>query len=142
MRRRRSPIVGLLISLGMLLGLVVVAALLATQRSGPSVLSITPAKSLDDAYHPIDPTDTFAPEDTFFVSVELDDYDNDSPLLARWYYEESFITETHLEFDYEGDVFAGFVLLNEDPPWPLGRYSVEIVYRERVLGSADFRVKP
>jgi hypothetical protein len=114
---------------------------LLIRRPAPlRVLSVTPTRALDDLYRAVEPTDTFSPQDTFFVSVELQGYRPDMTLVARWRYEGEVITETELETTDSGSGYAGFALRSEALPWPAGEYSVEIVYQERVLGSATFRV--
>ncbi len=133
--------VGLLRSLVFLILLVVLAVAFSLRNRGPSVRSITPATALDDAYRPVEATTVFGPNDTFFVSVKLAGYGAGDPLHARWYFGGSFITETSLNFDHSGDIDAGFVLLNENPPWPVGSYRVDIVYDGEVLGTASFRVE-
>jgi hypothetical protein len=107
----------------------------------PIVRSITPTKDLDNAYRPIEPTESFRPYDTFYVSVELENYRAGDPLYARWYYENSDITQTSLNVNLDGDIFAGFVLHNDQPPWPAGVYRVDILYEEQLIGSETFRVE-
>jgi hypothetical protein len=99
------------------------------------------ATALDDAYHPVETTTIYKPEDTFAVSVTVKDYRGDEPLIARWFYQGAKITDTPLAGDLKGDITAGFVLQNQNPPWPSGGYSVEILYKDQILGSTVFTVK-
>jgi hypothetical protein len=68
-------------------------------------------------------------------------YRSDDPLVARWLYEGSEIDRTPLSSDLTGNIHAGFVLQNSNPPWPIGKYRVEILYNDSVLGSANFSVE-
>ncbi len=131
---------GLFRTIIILIGLIVVAVLIA-RRMRPEVLSITPATALDDLYRPVEATDTYHPDDVFFVSVEIENYDPYSPLSARWLYEGDVITETPLEISGTVDRYAGFALRSDVAPWPAGDYAVEIMYKKRVLGKAVFQVK-
>lgn len=134
--------------LPLLAELLAMAALLAACSSPLQVLSVTPATALDDLYQPVETTNVFGPQDTFFVSVQLRNYRPDMQVVARWRYEGQFITETTLVTGPLGDStkpyegYAGFSLRNDNPPWPSGDYTVEIVYQDKVLGSAAFRVEP
>ncbi len=140
-RRRRRAAVGLLRSLVFLAALIALAVALSLRRAGPRVAAITLATALDDRYRPVEVTDAYDPGDTFFVSVRLEDYRADDDIVARWYYQDSAITDTPLEAEgLSGDIDAGFVLRNEDPPWPVGQYRVEILHEDRVIGSAEFVV--
>lgn len=138
--RRKKQVWGIVRSLLFLGGLVAIALWMNRSRP-PEVLSVLPATALDDQYQPLEVTDTFGPDDTFFVSVELRGYRSDMALSARWLYEGELITETTLETANTGEGYAGFVLVNEAPPWPQGKYRVEIVYQDDVLGSAAFTVE-
>lgn len=124
----------------LLAGLVIVTFMF--RRVPPvEVLSVTPATALDDHFQPVSSTDQYAPGDSFFVSVELRGYQPRHQLFARWKYEGQVITTTRLETQSAGQGFAGFVLRNEDGDWPVGKYSVEILFDDEILGSASFRVE-
>jgi hypothetical protein len=139
--KRRKPVQGIALTLLMLA--VLVALTFMFHRPQPlNVLDVTPATALDDTYRPIEETEVYGPEDTFFVSVALEGYRAGMEVYARWLYEGELITETLLDTADEGTGFAGFVLRNEAGAWPVGEYAVEIVYRDEVLGKAGFRVEP
>lgn len=139
--RRKRQRMGIARSVAFLVALVVLAVWMQQRPRPPEVLSVTPATALDDEFRPVEPTEVFGPEDTFFVSVELRNY-QPGTLGARWLYEGQVITEMMLDTTDTGDGYAGFVLRNDDPPWPTGQYTIEITYRGRVLESASFRVEP
>ena len=131
---------GLLRTVLLLIGLIAVSVLMA-RRNRPEVLAVIPATALDDLYRPVEVTDTYSPDDVFFVSVEIENYDPYSPISARWLYEGDMIAETPLEIEGMVDRYAGFALRSDVAPWPAGDYTVEIVYKNRVLEEASFRVE-
>ncbi len=138
---RKKQMVGIIRSAAFLAVFVVLGVVLALRSRPPRVTSVTLATALDDAYRPVDTTTVYAPEDTFFVSVQLQGFRQGMNLKARWRYDGGVIKETPLETDTSGDGYAGFVLRNDAPPWPDGPYSVEILYDGQVVGSAAFRVE-
>jgi hypothetical protein len=140
--RRRRAIWGLLRSVLVFMALIGLGVWMALRPRPLRVTEVVPATALDDTYRPVETTDVFDPEDTFFVSVQLSGYRPDMELLARWKYQDNLITETTLNTDDVGEGYAGFSLINDNPPWGEGRYTVEIVYEDEVLGSAAFRVEP
>jgi hypothetical protein len=133
----------------MLIVMVAIGATFAYRARPPRVLSVVPATGLYDNYRPIEATDIFHPDDTFFVSVQMDDFRRGMELAARWSYQGQVITETTLDPNRiaegdgkgEGKDFVGFLLMNDNPPWPVGDYTVEIIDGVEVLGSAEFRVE-
>jgi hypothetical protein len=132
---------GIARSVAMLAALVVLSIFLARRSAAPEVLSVTPAQALDADYRPVEPVETYAPGDTFHVSVELRGYRPGMDLRARWHYEGQVITETPLDTSTAGDGYAGFSLSPQNPPqWPPGQYAVDIVYDDHVLSRAAFRV--
>ncbi|MBN1120460.1 MAG: hypothetical protein JXJ17_05240 [Anaerolineae bacterium] len=138
--RRKANRQGIIRSVIMLIFLTVIAVYMAIKPRDPQVLSITTAAALDDNYEAVDPTDTYAPGDTFFVSVEVIDFPQGADLTARWRYEGEVIRETVFESEVPGSGFVGFVL-DSSEPWPEARYSVEIMYEGEVLDSTQFWVR-
>ena len=124
----------------LIVGVLVAVVLWLQQGPALRVVKVTPATTLDDQFQPVKSTDRVGPHDTFFVSVELRDYRPDMKITARWRYEGTTINETVLKTSDIGNGYAGFSLINDRPPWPAGNYVVEIVYNDKVLGSAPFRV--
>jgi hypothetical protein len=108
----------------------------------PIIKEVRVAAALDDQFRPIGVTDVYAPENDFFVSVEVTNYDGTDPLIARWLYEGKEITQTRLASQLAGTLHVGFTLHNENPPWPTGRYRVDILYNDKILESATFEVQP
>ncbi len=138
--RRRANRHGIVRSVVMLILLTVIAVYMAIRPRDPQILSITTAAALDDNYEAVDPTGTYAPGDTFFVSVEVIDFPQDAELTARWRYEGEVIRETVFESEVPGSGFIGFVL-DSSEPWPVANYSVEIVYEGKMIESTRFEVK-
>lgn len=137
-RKRRSPIMGIgisAVSLALLVGLA-----LLMNRPAPQVTRIVTASALDQSYEPVTTIDSFQPLDTFFVSVKIANYRSDEDIRARWRLNGNTVGETPLQTnDTSGDITAGFSLSSQKP-WPDGRYSVDILYGDTVLSSADFHV--
>ena len=139
--RIRKHRVGLIRSLVFLLILVALWIVFSIQGRGPTVTNVVMATALDDQYRPVHITQIYQPTDMFAVSVEVKNYRSADPLVARWLYEGGEIDRTPLSSDLTGNIHAGFVLQNINPPWPVGRYRVEILYDDEVLGIANFSVE-
>ncbi|MBN1428210.1 MAG: hypothetical protein JXB07_07485 [Anaerolineae bacterium] len=130
--------------------MVVIGVSMAMSNRLPRVLDVVPATALYDDYRPVGATDVFHPDDVFFVSVRLRGFRIEMDLAARWLYQDQVIAETALDADNidrgdgqgGGEDIVGFLLRNDNPPWPVGRYTVEIIHNNQVLGSASFRVEP
>jgi hypothetical protein len=138
-RSRRSPLYGIVISLIVLAALIALA--LTMSGGDPQVTHITTASALDDGFDPVSTTDTFQPRDTFFVSVNINNYRSDQDIRARWRLDGGKIGETSLEtHGASGNITAGFSLSNPNP-WPAGRYTVEIVFGDKIIGTTSFRVE-
>jgi hypothetical protein len=138
-RPRRRPLLGLGITLLTLAALL--ALVLMTAPIEPTATAITLATALDDSFNPVTPTETFHPKETFFVSVKITNYRSDENIKARWIFDGVKLRETTLQTNgFIGTITAGFSL-SSSSPWPVGRYSVEIVYGDKILGSAAFHVE-
>jgi len=136
--RRRRALWGLVRSILVLVVLIALGVWIALRSRPPRVIEVVPATALYDNYRPVEATEVFRPDDTFFVSVKLSDFRPEMELSARWKYQDRPITETTLNTDYAGEGYAGFSLINDNPPWPVGNYSVEIVYGNEVLAAQLF----
>ena len=117
-----------------------VALVLLINRPAPQVTKLVTASALDDGFEPVTATSTFKPGDTFFVSVTISNYRSDEDIKARWRFNGDTVGETPLEtHSTAGHITAGFSLSSQKP-WPEGHYTVDILYGDTVLSSADFRV--
>ena len=132
---------GAIRSLLFLAALIGLAVWLSRVSGGTRVTEIVTATALDQSFRPIEPTATFAPDATFFVSIKLEAYQTDKPIIARWKYEGQLINETMLSTEDIGDGYAGFSLSHSDSKWPIGRYTIEILANSQQLGSTSFEVK-
>ncbi len=106
----------------------------------PGVTEIMLVSAFDETFRPVEIVEGYGPNDRFSVSIALQNYDPDDPLSARWYYDDSLITETWLGTQDAGDGYAGFELVNNNPPWPVGTYAVEVYWRDQVLAGLSFEV--
>lgn len=137
-RRQRS---GILRSVALLAGLIVLTVWIALQRQQPEVLSLTTARALDSDYQPVEPTTSYGPDDTFFISVELRGYRTGMNITALWRHQGEVIAETPLLAEAGEAGIAGFSLSPESPPrWPEGGYVVDIMYDGHVVGRTAFDV--
>ncbi|NDJ52489.1 MAG: hypothetical protein GYB68_05300 [Chloroflexi bacterium] len=137
--RRWLPV---LIGALLLVGTIIVGLL--SFQANLIVTEIQAARDLDSGFRPVEPTDQFTPAESFAVSVRLQNYRTGDQIVARWRYGAEVIEQTALLADGIGAGYAGFRLDNANP-WPLGRYSVEIVQvfangEERQLGVTSFEV--
>jgi hypothetical protein len=98
--------------------------------------------SLADDYAPIGPTDIFAPEDDFNISVEYSDLEEGQSIGVKWYQEDDLLYELTVELDASnaGDGYAGFTLTN-DALWSTGNYHADIYLDGELDHTAQFRVE-
>jgi hypothetical protein len=90
------------------------------------------------------PTTTFAPEDTFYVNVELANAPDDTVVKTVWTAVEvegadpnTPLDETELE---SGSGTLYFNLTNSGP-WPAGKYKVDIYLNEELDRTLEFVVE-
>lgn len=88
------------------------------------------------------PTDTFAPDETVFVSIHVAGSSDNLYLYGRWYRGgEVFQTTEHRTSTNEGTITE--MHIGEGPnPLPAGDYVVEVRLGETVVGSVPFKVVP
>jgi hypothetical protein len=140
-QRKRQHWMGIARSVVMLIGLIVLTVFITRRPGEPEVISVTPARALDADYRPVDPTTTFLPDETFYISVELRGYRSGTELVAQWRYGGEVFDQTSLIASDAGEGYAGFSLSPQDPPeWPVGTYLVDILYEDHLLGRASFEV--
>jgi hypothetical protein len=86
------------------------------------------------------PADTFAPDDTIYVSVVTEGAADDVTLSARWTRHGERLEETAQRIAPEGTAVSEFHVL--DPTgWAPGAYRVEILLDGHVVGDRAFRVE-
>ncbi len=138
--RRKRQVWGIVRSVVFLAIMIALALWISRSSGNIRVLSVTPATTLDSSFRPVKATDTYGPNDTFFVAVQLEGYHEGVPLRARWRYNGRVINETALSTAETGDGYAGFSP-SRTQPWAVGAYSVEIVSNDTILGAATFHVE-
>jgi hypothetical protein len=96
----------------------------ADDKEAQDSLVIVMAGELDENHQPIDPMDTFGPEDTFYFAVPMT-VTQGSSVNVRWYLEGEMIYEESYTADKDDALVVWGRLANEDA-WPEGTYAVAI----------------
>ena len=104
--------------------------------------SITLSHGLGPDYRPLAPTARFAADEKFYCAALMRGLSPNMVVSARWVYadKDQLIKRTDYVVKQTGNGYVGFELANDRPPWPSGRYRVEILVDHRTAGSADFTV--
>jgi hypothetical protein len=126
-------------SIVVLVLLVALWIVFAQQGRGPVVNSVVMATALDSQFKPVEVTESYNPDEDFFASVNIQDYSGSKPLIGRWMYEGSEFDTSAYDGDQAGSGYVGFTV-HSDIPWQPGRYRIDILYEDEVLGSASFEV--
>ncbi len=132
----------------LLVVLLVAASILACDFSasvgdvGEGLKTAVVCASLADDYAPVGPTDVFAPEDDFNISVEYADLEEAQSIGVKWFQEDDLLYELTVELDASnaGDGYAGFTLTN-DALWSTGNYHADIYLDGEFDHTAEFRVE-
>jgi len=141
--------------LALLLGMVLMATLMLTACGGGTtvttavVKSVVMAKGVDANFLPVDPTTTFLPTDTIFVSTGFTGSPSQSVVNGKFYYGDQFISEATLDItkavtgdlvSYNGDTYTAFNLIPSDP-WPVAAtYRFELYIDGVKVGEYPFAV--
>lgn len=108
-----------------------------------STARITDAKMAKDS-EGTQVTNTFAPEDTFYCLVTLENAPDDTRVKAVWTAVEVQDNEPNVELDQAeletGDGVLTFDLSN-DNLWPAGRYKVELYVNDELKQTVEFQVQ-
>ncbi len=118
--RRKANRQGIIRSVIMLILLTVLAVYMALKPRDPEVVSIITATALDEDYQPVEETDTYQPDDTFAVSVQVVDFPPDAELTARWRLEGDVIRETVFESEFSGSGYIARRFNEEGVPTFVG----------------------
>ncbi len=87
-----------------------------------------------------DPTDSFKPTDTIYVSVRTEGGASSARLSARWTYEDGqLVGDTTQTVAATGPAVTEFHVSKSDG-WPAGRYKVEVSLDGASAGHKEFRV--
>jgi hypothetical protein len=102
----------------------------------PEIVSVQVGRQVDSAQRVTDPTETFAPDDTLWASVETRDTPAGATIAVRWLYteggDEQLVAEDSHTTSAAGSGFTSFHATNADP-WPAGSYQVRV----RVNGGKE-----
>ena len=97
--------------------------------------SVAPDKTIADK------TDSFRPNDTFFVSVKTDGSAPNATLTARWTYEDGqLVDESRQDIVASGRTAVTEFHLSKPDGWPPGEYKVEVLLNGTPAGTKDFKV--
>lgn len=118
---------------------------------GVEISEVVFAKGLSENMEPVDPTTTFYPEETVYVSVRVPGRPKAGLLGAKFMYGDQLVAETSIDFSQENssllfsvgqDTFVGFNLTPDNalPISPL--YTVELMLDGKSLGSYSYTVVP
>jgi hypothetical protein len=93
----------------------------------PGLKTAVMCSDLGDDYSPIGPTDVFAPEEDFYVSIEYSGLEEGQEIGAEWFLGDESLYEVSLTLDASnaGEGYAGFSLTNT-VPWTVGNYHIDI----------------
>jgi len=124
------------------LGAGIVALSVADLLNPPAgTLQAVTSRGLDDQYRPLDPTGVFTPDETFYLSVRVENIPSGSTLNVRWYYGQSLIiSQDQIVRDSEAAHMIGFELRRTDEPWPIGAYHAQLLLNGTPVGTAQFSV--
>jgi hypothetical protein len=89
-----------------------------------------------------DPTDSFKPTDTIYVSVRTEGGASSARLSARWTYEDGQLVDDSAQtVAASGPAVTEFHVSKPDG-WPAGSYKVEVSLNGAPAGHKEFRVNP
>jgi hypothetical protein len=108
----------------------------------PGLRTAVACRDLGDDYSPIGPTDVFAPEEDFYVSIEYSGLEEGQVIDAEWFLEDESLYEVSLPLDAStaGEGYAGFTLTNSEA-WPVGNYHMDIYLDGEFDRMVEFRVE-
>ena len=108
----------------------------------PGLRTTVVCRDLGDDYSPIGPTDVFAPENDFYVSIDYSGLKEGQVIGAEWFLGDESLYEVSLTLDASnaGDGYAGFSLTNTEL-WTVGNYHVDISLDGGFDQTVEFRVE-
>ncbi|HYN89489.1 MAG TPA: hypothetical protein VER55_13225, partial [Ardenticatenaceae bacterium] len=103
---------------------------------------ITMAKDLNDAFEPIEPTDTYDPDESFHASIEVANVPNGIHISNRWYFGSVLLREagTTTRQDVSRQLLAS-VLTSPEEGWEPGDYRLEVYFADELMDTAEFSVE-
>lgn len=110
-------------------------------EAGVKVTDIAVGRSLTEDNSIAEKTDSFRPNDTFYVSVKTDGSGPSATLTARWTYEDGqVVDESTQNIVPTGGATATEFHLSKPDAWPAGEYNVEVLLNGTSAGTKDFKV--
>ena len=128
------------------------ASLSPTLHAEDSLLKkATFCRALEENQSPKDPTDSFADNETVFLSIELKGRPKSGVASAKFMFRDSLIAEAKVDvatvnkgviFSFGQNTFVGFNLTHEQP-LPVGEgYSADVAFDGKPLGRFPFTIAP
>jgi hypothetical protein len=112
----------------------------ATATPSVAVVAVTLGKGVGTDKRVTTPSDTFAPTDTIYASVDTSSTAAGASLSARWTYQDGqTVHEETQPISPSGDATTEFHVAKPDG-WPAGSYSVEILVNGVSARKASFKV--
>ena len=136
------------------LALLAVAVLQACSREAPpafppptatgtslTVSDISVGRGVNPDRTIADKTDTFRPQDTFYVSVRTEGSSSGASLKARWIYDNGQpVSESTESIAPTGTAVTELHAVKPDG-WPVGNYKVEVLLDGVSAGTHEFKVE-
>jgi hypothetical protein len=91
-------------------------------------------------------TNTFSPEDDFFVFFEVAGLEPGTAFQSRWYaldvegQDPSTPFQT-IDYPYEEGITTIYFQMTSQEPWPVGNYKVEVYMNDAKVGEQAFNVQ-
>lgn len=91
-------------------------------------------------------TNTFSPEDDFYVFFDVSGVEPGTNFQSRWYAlniegEDPNTPFQTIDYSYEEGIGNIYFQLTNDEPWPAGNYKVEIYMDGTEVGEQEFTVQ-
>ena len=127
------------------LGMLILSALACSFSVGdsgpPTINSVVVAKSLDKDFKAVEVTDTYAPDQTFYLSVEFSHLEKGANIKTEWYFEDQLVKDFTYTAETAGSGHAGFTLESgTGTTWPAGKYHAKVYLEDKLAQTVDFSV--
>jgi hypothetical protein len=88
-----------------------------------------------------DKTDDFAPNDTIYASIHTSGTANNSPVVARWTFENGTVVDERTQnVTTNGDAYTEFHIVKPGG-WPKGKYTLHVLIDGKEVRTKDVTVK-
>jgi hypothetical protein len=106
-----------------------------------SVSGVEVGKQLGSDKRITNPTTTFGPKDTIYVSVATDGAAPSKTISAKWSFQDGQVIKEGTETIAPTGPAATEFHIAKATGWPIGKYKVEIIVDGSPAGSKEFEVK-